>query len=121
MTHLFQNAVQSRQMRRACRGLIALWLSAWSLDNHAQELNCTVTVIAPQISNVDASRFDALEDAIREFMNGRRWTEDNFEFEEALSVHFNSQSTKRLGRRSSKEACKCRVLVLFSIQITIRQ
>ena len=84
MTHLFQNAVQSRQMRRVCRGLIALWLSAWSLDNHAQELNCTVTVIAPQISNVDASRFDALEDAIREFMNGRRWTEDNFEFEERI-------------------------------------
>ena len=59
-------------------------LGAASLLTHAQELNCNVTVIAPQISNVDASRFDALEDAIREFMNGRRWTEDNFDFEERI-------------------------------------
>lgn len=50
----------------------------------AQELNCTVTVIAPQISNVDASRFEALEDGIREFMNGRRWTEDNFDYDERI-------------------------------------
>ncbi|MDA0728746.1 MAG: DUF4835 family protein [Bacteroidetes bacterium] len=50
----------------------------------SQELNCTVTVIAPQISNVDASRFDALEEAIREFLNGRRWTDHNFEFEERI-------------------------------------
>jgi hypothetical protein len=55
-----------------------------STESAAQELNCTVTVIAPQISNVDASRFDALEESIREFMNGRRWTNDNFEFEERI-------------------------------------
>ena len=52
--------------------------------SHAQELNCTVTVIAPQIGNVDASRFEALEDGIREFINGRRWTNDNFDFEERI-------------------------------------
>jgi hypothetical protein len=58
----------------------------WGLASfsHAQELNCTVTVIAPQIGNVDASRFEALEDGIREFINGRRWTNDNFDFEERI-------------------------------------
>ena len=64
---------------------LAVACFAWvvmSTAGRAQELNCTVTVIAPQISNVDVSRFDALEDGIREFMNGRRWTNDNFEFEE---------------------------------------
>ena len=62
---------------------LAVSCLAWvvvSTTGRAQELNCTVTVIAPQISNVDVSRFDALEDGIREFMNGRRWTNDNFEF-----------------------------------------
>lgn len=66
---------------------LAVACFAWvvmSTAGRAQELNCTVTVIAPQISNVDVSRFDALEDGIREFMNGRRWTNDNFEFEERI-------------------------------------
>ena len=66
---------------------LAVACLAWvvvSTTGRAQELNCTVTVIAPQISNVDVSRFDALEDGIREFMNGRRWTNDNFEFEERI-------------------------------------
>ena len=62
--------------------VVLLWgLASFS---HAQELNCTVTVIAPQIGNVDASRFEALEDGIREFINGRRWTNDNFDFEERI-------------------------------------
>ena len=66
---------------------LAVACLAWvvvSTTGRAQELNCTVTVIAPQISNVDVIRFDALEDGIREFMNGRRWTNDNFEFEERI-------------------------------------
>lgn len=49
-----------------------------------QELNCNVQVIAPRIANVEASVFEALEDGIREFMNGRRWTNDNFNFEERI-------------------------------------
>jgi len=65
--------------------LCVAWLGSGLFSTTwAQELNCKVTVIAPQISNVDASRFDALEEAIREFMNGRRWTDDNFEFEERI-------------------------------------
>ena len=63
----------------------------------AQELNCNVTVIAPQISNVDASRFEALEDGIREFMNGRRWTEDNFEFEERIECTLQLTISEAIG------------------------
>ncbi|MAO46400.1 MAG: DUF4835 domain-containing protein [Crocinitomicaceae bacterium] len=51
---------------------------------HSQELNCNVQVMAPRIANVEASVFEALEDGIREFMNGRRWTNDNFNFEERI-------------------------------------
>ena len=49
-----------------------------------QELNCNVQVIAPRIANVEASVFESLEDGIREFINGRRWTNDNFNFEERI-------------------------------------
>ena len=67
------------------------------VDVSAQELNCNVTVIAPQISNVDASRFEALEDGIREFMNGRRWTEDNFEFEERIECTLQLTISEAIG------------------------
>jgi len=50
----------------------------------AQELNCRVEVIAPQISNVEASIFELLEERITEFVNGRRWTNDNFRLEERI-------------------------------------
>ena len=73
---------------------------AWvvvSTTGRAQELNCTVTVIAPQISNVDVSRFDALEDGIREFMNGRRWTNDNFEFEERIECTLQLTVSEAIG------------------------
>ena len=68
-----------------------------STAGRAQELNCTVTVIAPQISNVDVSRFDALEDGIREFMNGRRWTNDNFEFEERIECTIQLTVSEAIG------------------------
>jgi|TARA_B100001564_G_scaffold155482_1_gene130559 hypothetical protein len=68
-----------------------------STAGQAQELNCTVNVIAPQISNVDVSRFDALEDGIREFMNGRRWTNDNFEFEERIECTLQLTVSEAIG------------------------
>jgi len=59
-------------------------LAVLTTSSTAQELNCTVQVIAPQIANVEASVFESLEDGIRGFMNGRRWTNDNFEFDELI-------------------------------------
>ena len=79
---------------------LAVACLAWmvvSTTGRAQELNCTVTVIAPQISNVDVSRFEALEDGIREFMNGRRWTNDNFEFEERIECTLQLTVSEAIG------------------------
>ena len=84
---------------------LAVAYLAWvvvSTTGRAQELNCTVTVIAPQISNVDVSRFDALEDGIREFMNGRRWTNDNFEFEERIECTLQLTVSEAIGSTTFK-------------------
>ena len=93
---------------------------AWTTGS-AQELNCNVSVIAPQISNVDASRFDALEDGIREFMNGRRWTDDNFEFEERIDCTIQLTINEAVGSTIFMEACRFRVLALSTILITTRR
>ena len=52
-----------------------------------QELNCRVQVIAPQIANVEGSIFESLEEAIQEFVNGRRWSNDDFLFEERIECN----------------------------------
>ncbi|MDA0303898.1 MAG: DUF4835 family protein [Bacteroidetes bacterium] len=52
-----------------------------------QELNCRVQLIAPQIANVEGSIFESLEEAIQEFVNGRRWSNDDFLFEERIECN----------------------------------
>ncbi|MGY8901118.1 MAG: type IX secretion component PorD family protein, partial [Flavobacteriales bacterium] len=63
----------------------------------AQELNCSVQVIAPQIANVEPSVFESLEDGIREFMNGRRWTNDNFSFDELIECTMQITISEAIG------------------------
>ena len=66
------------------RFLFATLLSGALAAGTAQELNCTVNVIAPQISNLEATVIESLESSIREFINGRRWTSDDFRMEERI-------------------------------------
>lgn len=66
------------------RFLLATLLSGALAAGTAQELNCTVNVIAPQISNLEATVIESLESSIREFINGRRWTSDEFRMEERI-------------------------------------
>lgn len=53
-------------------------------SGYSQELNCEVKVTCPQCGLVDPSVFRDLESAIREFMNARRWTSDNYEPHEKI-------------------------------------
>ena len=77
--------MMNTKMLKKLGGLLSICAFTMStMSIQAQELNCTVNVMAPQIANVEASIFETLEDGIREFMNGRRWTNDNFEFEERI-------------------------------------
>ena len=66
------------------RFLLATLLSGALAAGTAQELNCTINVIAPQISNLEATVIESLESSIREFINGRRWTSDDFRMEERI-------------------------------------
>ena len=63
--------------------------------SHAQELNCTVRVLAPQIQG-DKKVFETLQGAIYEFMNNRKWTDDQFDQQEKIEVSMQITITKRL-------------------------
>ncbi len=54
----------------------------------AQELNATVKVIAPKLRNTDPKVFKTLEQALSEFLNGQKWTNDQFEDDERIKCNF---------------------------------
>lgn len=58
-----------------------------ALGSNAQELNCTISVISPQIQNTEKRTFETLEKDIREFMNSTAWTQDVFAFEERIECN----------------------------------
>lgn len=68
--------------------IIILAIAALTIvDINAQELNCQVQVVAPTVSNVEKRVLDGLRDAMRDFMNDRRWTNDQFEFDERIECN----------------------------------
>ena len=51
----------------------------------AQELNCSVQILAPQLQNpTDKKIFQTLQQSIFEFMNNRKWTSDVFQQDERI-------------------------------------
>lgn len=52
--------------------------------SNAQELKCTVEIIAQKLQTTDVRVFQTLETAIFEFMNTRKWTSDVFKVEEKI-------------------------------------
>ena len=51
----------------------------------SQELNCSVQVLSPQLTNTtDKKIFETLKQSIYEFMNNRKWTNDVFQQDERI-------------------------------------
>ena len=44
----------------------------------AQEFNCTVQVISPQVQSSDKKIFETLQNALRDFVNNRKWSDDTY-------------------------------------------
>ena len=56
--------------------------------SHAQELKCSVTVNATQIQTSDRGIFKELKNAIEQFMNTRKWTNDTYKSHEKINCNF---------------------------------
>ena len=63
---------------------------------HAQELNCSVQVLTPQLQNADPKIFDDMKKTITEFMNNRKWTSDTYAQNERIECTFVISITKEL-------------------------
>lgn len=71
-------------LKRSMRKLSIVILVLVSLNSFAQELNCSVSINASQIQTSDAGVFNDMENAIEQFMNGRKWTNDTYKNHEKI-------------------------------------
>ena len=67
------------------RNILSLLLVLIFSCSQAQELNCTVTVNAQKLTNVNQSVFKTLETALNEFVNRTQWTSQTFKQNEKIN------------------------------------
>ncbi len=72
-------------MKRIVGALLMVFISAWV---NAQDLNARVQILSPQVQNTNKRVLDVLEVAIRDFLNGRKWSSDNFLSHERIDCNF---------------------------------
>jgi hypothetical protein len=75
---------------------LILLISSFTFTVKAQELNCQVQVLSQQIPGSDKRAFEALQTAIYEFMNNRKWTNESFKLEERIDVSILINLTDRV-------------------------
>jgi hypothetical protein len=64
--------------------LILLAVFLVSVRSSSQELDCQVSVTAPQLTGTDKRIFETMQTGIYEFMNNRKWSSYNFRTEERI-------------------------------------
>lgn len=94
--------------------LIFLFFSGTFSGLNAQELNCTVTINSEQIQlngQIGASQIYAeIKNVMQEFMNGRRWSNDNFASEEKINCSLTIILTKASNQGDYEANCRFQVL-----------
>lgn len=76
------------------RKIILVLFTALPLSVFSQELNCAVSINATQIQTSDAGIFKDMENAVEQFMNGRKWTNDTYKNHEKILCNFLITITK---------------------------
>lgn len=77
----------------------------------AQELNANVTVNHQQVQQTSTGVFEALENALKAFMNERQWTNLQFKTQERINCNFAITITKY---KDSENSFECKMTVQSS-------
>ena len=62
----------------------------------AQELNCSVSVLSPNATESDRTIYSTLQNSIREFLNTRKWTNDQFLNQERIECSITITISERV-------------------------
>src|SRR6185436_15323261 len=68
----------------------------------AQELNCQVNVLTPQIQSSDKRIYTTLQTSIFDFMNNTKWTEDKFLNQERIDCSMQITINERVSNDEFK-------------------
>lgn len=72
-----------KKIRIACLLIACLWAGTV----HAQELNCMVQIDDSQVQTQERRVFREMETTFAEFLNNRRWTNDDFGYNEKINCN----------------------------------
>lgn len=86
-------------MAYKCFGWVVLILLS-TQQIWAQEFNTAVTVNTPKIQSVDRKVFDNLEKQIKQFMNNRDWTDEEYQPEELIELNIVITLNKEVSQTS---------------------
>lgn len=81
-------------LKKSMRSILLSVCLILHLNGVAQELNCTVTINATQIQTSDRGIFKDMKNAIEQFMNTRKWTNDNYKPHEKIKCNLLMTITK---------------------------
>ena len=70
------------------KGLFLIVILLFSFGSIAQEFNATVQINAEQTDRVDLPIFETLERSLTEFINTKKWTEQEYRTEERINCSF---------------------------------
>ncbi len=73
-----------------------------SFFSFAQELNCQVSVLTPQIQSSDKRIYTTLQTAIYDFMNNTKWTEDKYLNQERIDCNMQITINERVSNDEFK-------------------
>ena len=78
--------------------LILIFIVSSVLAGQAQELQARISVLAAKVSTqVDKKVFQTLQSSLNNFINNRKWTNDNFQASEKINCSFLINIDKELG------------------------
>ena len=73
-------------LKKCMRDIVIVMLLFVSLQGRAQELNAIVTInVGPKIQTTDRNVFRDMKNALQQFLNTRKWTNDAFQPHEKIN------------------------------------
>jgi len=82
--HLRLLLLQNINMQKITAIILVFFLT---FKLNAQELNCNISVTAPQVAGSDRTVYETMQQALYEFMNSRQWTNYKFTMDERIEVN----------------------------------
>ena len=73
-------------MRKYTTLVILLFIALFN-NSEAQDLNARVQILSPQVQNTNKRALDVLQVAVRDFLNNRKWSNDNFLSQERIDCN----------------------------------